>query len=278
MNINEARKWSQLCKLNWLMEGDENTTYFHKICMAHRRFNFISEIQDGQNVIQYSDSGIEKAFIDYFNEVYQNAPQCKWLIGNLNWRPITGAQAISLMQPFTEAEVLSSINLLGSNKTLGPNGFTIKFFKEFWNIFRKDIMNLFHNFFLNKIVNKALNATYVALIPKKAHCSKVSDFRPISLTTSIYKILAKVLSVRLKVVLTSTIAANQSAFVRGRKILDPILIANEVVDYWKTNKQKGIIIKLDVEKAFDKLNWDFLYPFFDKRLSIVSGSSGLELV
>lgn len=156
------------------MEGDENTTYFHKICMAHRRFNFISEIQDGQNIIQYLDSGIEKAFIDYFNEVYQNAPQCKWLIGNLKWRPITGAQAISLMQPFTEAKVLNSINLLGSNKTPGTNGFTIEFFKEFWNIFRKDIMNLFHDFFLNKIVNKALNAIYVALIPKKTHCSKVS--------------------------------------------------------------------------------------------------------
>lgn len=77
--------------------------------------------------------------------------------------------------------------------------------------------------------------------------------------------MAKVLSERLKVVLTSTIAANQSAFVRGRQILDPILIANEVLDYWKTNKQKGIIIKLDVEKAFDKLNWDFLLSLLRQK-------------
>lgn len=119
-------------------------------------------------------------------------------------------------------------------------------------------MNLFHNFFLNKVINKSFNATYIALIPKKVNCSKVSDFRPISLTTNIYKIIAKVLSKRLKSVLPSTISPQQATFVSGRQIVDPIIIANEIVDYWRVSKQKGIIIKLDIEKTFDKINWSFL--------------------
>lgn len=118
-------------------------------------------------------------------------------------------------------------------------------------------MNLFHDFFENNIVNKSVNATYIGLIPKKSVSQKVSDYKPISLTTSMYKILAKV-AAHLKLVLPSTIAANQAAFIKGRQISNPILIANEIVDYWRCSKKKVVIFKLDIEKAFDKISWDFL--------------------
>lgn len=92
-------------------------------------------------------------------------------------------------------------------------------------------MNMFHDFFQNNIVNRAMNATFIALIPKKFAPQRVNDFRPISLTTSIYKLLAKVLAECLKRVLPYTISQHQSAFVNERQITDPILIVNEVVDY-----------------------------------------------
>lgn len=119
-------------------------------------------------------------------------------------------------------------------------------------------MNLFQGFFVNNIVNKSINATFIVLIPKNSKPKKVSEYRPINLTTSIYKVVAKVLAERLKTVLPSTIVVNQATFIKGRQITDPILIANEIVDFWRCTKKQGVIFKLDIEKAFDKINWDFL--------------------
>lgn len=71
--------------------------------------------------------------------------------------------------------------------------------------------------------------------------------------------MAKVLSHILKLVLPSSIGETQIAFIRGRNILDEVFIANKVVDGWKKAKKQGLIIKLDFEKAFDSVNWEFLF-------------------
>ncbi|KAA0047098.1 LINE-1 retrotransposable element ORF2 protein [Cucumis melo var. makuwa] len=110
-----------------------------------------------------------------------------------------------------------------------------------------------------------MNNTYIALISKKKDYSHPKDFRPISLTTSIYKIIAKTLSNRLKTTLPDTISGKQLAFVKNRQITDAILMANEAVDYWKVKKIKGFILKLDIEKAFDNLNWDFIDFVLEKK-------------
>lgn len=94
---------------------------------------------------------------------------------------------------------------------------TGEFYKNCWNILKIDLLEVFQEFFENGIINKRTNETYICLIPKKKKASKVGDFRPISLTTSLYKVIAKVLAERLKSVLSHTISDGQAAFVKGRQ-------------------------------------------------------------
>ncbi|XP_057489485.1 secreted RxLR effector protein 78-like [Actinidia eriantha] len=91
----------------------------------------------------------------------------------------------------------------------------------------------------------------------------LSDYRPISPIGSMYKFLAIVLAARLKKIIPVVVDKVQSAFIRGRNIQDGILIANEVVEEWKRSSQRGVIIKLDFEKAFDKVNWNYLLKMMD---------------
>lgn len=94
----------------------------------------------------------------------------------------------------------------------------------------------------------------------------LSDFRPISLVSCQYKIIAKLLAQRLKLTLPDIISECQSAFVSGRQILDGVLVANEVVSWAKYNKKSLLVFKIDFAKAYDCINWNFLDSILQQML------------
>ncbi|KAJ9539461.1 hypothetical protein OSB04_032194 [Centaurea solstitialis] len=101
-------------------------------------------------------------------------------------------------------------------------------------------------------------------IPKNTNPIGLNDFRPISLVGILYKVISKVLATRMKSVLGNVISNVQSAFLKGRSILDGVLVANEMVSYLKRSKRKGLIFKVDFEKAYDSVNWGFLLEVLGK--------------
>jgi hypothetical protein len=119
-------------------------------------------------------------------------------------------------------------------------------------------MRFINEFHRNGKLTKGINSTFIALIPKVDSPQRLIDFRPISLVGSLYKILAKVLANRLRMVIGSVISESQTTFVKDRQILDGILIANEVVDEARKTKRELMLFKVDFEKAYDSVDWGYL--------------------
>ena len=98
----------------------------------------------------------------------------------------------------------------------------------------------------------------MALIPKKAGAVEIKDFRLISLVSGVYKIILKILACCLNLALGKLVTHTQNAFIPSRQILDSILMVNECVDSQIRSGEPGLMCKLDLEKAYDHVNWDSL--------------------
>lgn len=154
--------------------------------------------------------------------------------------------------------MFQNLKACDGNKALGPDGFNMNFLKSFWLLLKADIMEIFDEMHYSGKFVKSLNSTFIFLIPKKDGANEFKDFRPISLEGCIYKLIAKVLDRRLSKILGEVIRECQHAFVGDRQILDTVMAANETVDDLMAAKRDGLVCKLDMEKVYDHVNWNFV--------------------
>lgn len=169
-----------------------------------------------------------------------------------------------LISTFSEEEVKEVIFNSSGDKSPGPDGFNFRFFQVCWEIIKSDIMAFLNEFHINGRLPRSLNSSFLALIPKQTNPTSLNDFRPISLIGSLYKILSKILSNRIKGPLNSIISKCQSAFLPGRQILDGVLVVNEVMDFALRAKKECLVMKIDFEKAFDTVSWAYLERMMGK--------------
>ena len=161
--------------------------------------------------------------------------------------------------PVTDDEIKSAIFGIEDNKAPGPDGFTSKFFKASWSIVGEDVCNAVKEFFSSGRLLGELNTTIISLVPKKSNPELVTDYRPIACCGVVYKGISKIISNRIKSVLGNLIDISQSAFIEGRHIYDNILLIQELMNgYNWANKSKRCAFKIDIQKAYDTVSWDFL--------------------
>ncbi|KAH0972205.1 hypothetical protein GBA52_024361 [Prunus armeniaca] len=164
-------------------------------------------------------------------------------------------------------EVFDTIKSLSPSTSPRPDGFTGAFFQHHWVVVGTDVFRLVQSFFHSGKLPRRLNHTLITLIPKIPNPRNMKQWRPISLCNVIYKIISKILTNRLKTVLLQIISPHQSAFVAERQITDNILVVHEILHSLQRSKRsdpKTLALKLDMAKAFDRVEWPFLIAMMKK--------------
>ena len=133
----------------------------------------------------------------------------------------------------------------------GLDGFNFKFYRLARDFIAQNIFDIILSFLKIGWLPKGINTTYVTLLPKIIDPTEFKDFQLISMIHGIYKIIAKILTSKLKTVMQDIISINQIAFIADRNITNGFIIANDLVSNLKKWKAAGFIFKIDFHKAFD---------------------------
>lgn len=243
-------------------EGEKCSSYFLKLEKRNQKNKAITCLMDNGKK-HYDQTTILNLCKNFYSKLYSQSNDtpletCKLFdtdhnVLNQNEKQICEGRV-------SELECLESLKLLPNNKTPGSDGLSVDFYKFFWNKIKKFLISSFNYSFDNNLLSIDQRRAILTLLPKPSKDSRnLKHWRPISLLNSDYKILAKVLAIRLQKVISKIIHPDQVGYIKGRNIGDNIRAMIDILSITKNEMNPGIMLLIDFEKAFDSIAWSFLF-------------------
>ncbi|KAL2240878.1 UNVERIFIED_CONTAM: hypothetical protein Sindi_0729000 [Sesamum indicum] len=261
----ESEFWRQKSHCKWLEAGERNTKFFHASVKKKMLKSRISKVMDNQHEI--TDSAQIKEFVVHFFESLLSDTPATSLPHDFSFQfpRIHQDILLNLCQPPSQDDIKEVVFCINKDSVAGPNGFSSAFFQACWNTIAEDVNAAVVDFFRGTPMPRSFSSTSIILIPKNDSSQFWSEFRPISLCNVTNKILSKLLYTKISQALPDPISPSQSSFVPGKLIADNILLAHEMTHHLDMSHSKAnLILKLDMTKAYDRVNWKFLYVILEK--------------
>ena len=239
-----------------ILEGDRNTTYFHAVANYRSRKKRSDYLESPIGHVS-DQKGMMNIAVGFYKDLFACEDRGDIRLSDDFWeesQKVSREENDFLVAPFSEEEIKEAIFNCYPEGVPGPDGLSFLFYQKFWDTIKKDVLAMFADFYKGELDIYRLNFALVTLVPKFNDACNMKQFRPVSLLNCSFKMFSKLLTNRLG-----------SAFIKGRYILESVVVAHEIVHSLHESKDKGVVLKLDYEKAYDRASWEFLFKVLETR-------------
>ena len=250
---------------NWTQVGDKCTVEFFHAKRPNYNAVSIKQLQHENGTISSDPQVMREIATRYYSNLLSAVSfsdeelVCRSHVWNKLKSRITEDMNVSLQDVLTCHELTEALHALPKNCCPGVDGLTPTFFIKYWDVFKADLCTAFQQILREGRMPSQFTEGLIYLIPKSDGPSlDIKKWRPITLLNTVYKILAKAISIRLSTIMPTVIHPTQTGFIRERSILDNVYTFWESVALATKSNQKLVVLMLDFEKAYDRVDWEFL--------------------
>ena len=248
-------------RAKWLEEGEVPSRYFFRLQNERYVKAFVSSVFDASGNEVSSLPEIIEAHTAFYSSLFSRGnidlDAQRDLFSHVSSR-LSDSEQASCEGPLTLAEASEALRLSNRNKSPGPDGLSVEFYACFWDKLGTLLVDVFNQGLERGDLPNSMKASVTRLVHKKDDKRDLKNWRPISLLNVDYKICSKAISLRLAKVLSSIVDPDQTCSVPGRSIFSNLVLLRDTLAFIERTNESGILLSLDQEKAFDRVDRPFL--------------------
>lgn len=249
-------------RVKWVEDGEQSTSYFLRLEKKNSSDRWIAAIRGSDGVVISDISSIcsswRSFYLDLFTVCSVDLDTQRDLLGNITLT-LHSNEVSSCEGLLSSAEVFAALNGMARGKTPGSDGLPAEFYLAFWNTLGSDLVDVLNASFNPGLLSKSQRTAIISLSFKKGDRLLHKNWRPISLLNVDYKLCARTLAGRLLRVIHFVVSPDQTCGVPGRYIGENVALLRDVVDFASEKDLPVAILSLDQEKAFDRVDSQFLF-------------------
>ena len=262
LDLADAEAAKVRSRVRWAEEGETSSAYFLRLEKKHGEASWFSAIRNDRDEIVTDIGGIIDAWVSFYTDLFSACATDQTIQSNmldclyLSLPPSDVPVCEGLL---TCDEVLLALNGMARGKSPGSDGLTVEFFLKFWDVLGSDLVEVFNSSYRDGLLPSSSCKGLITLLFKKGDRLDRKNWRPITLLNIDYKLCARTLAGRLLRVIHHVVHSDQTCGIPGRFIGENVVLLRDIVDITSELNLPAAILSLDQEKAFDRVDWNFMF-------------------